>query len=158
MTKHRIGDILEFSAWITGEETREQIEELADEVDRCMSQVMADDGVMLKKIGVTTLDVGDPRLPDPPDHIQGVNVQCMIVEARVLLDLPTPSQSRFADELEKDDFNRLAKITRDDYARQFPGSPPLTHDQCKTVINDIGPDAAYDVLRGFVHDTTRYIQ
>ncbi len=156
--KHRIGDILEFAFWVTGEETEEEIHAMAEQADKRMSDVMRDDNIMLAKCGVVELKMGDERLPELPNHIHGPDVRCLIFEARVLLDLPAPSKSRFADELEKDDFRRLSVINQTAYSRLFPNAPPLTHGQQKTIINGIGEEAVLDVLRGYVTDTTEYIQ
>lgn len=151
-----IGDVLEFAYWMTGEETEGELTDFSHAAEMAMTSYMEEENCLLSKGVAHTKRPGDERCPEVPDHIHGTDVQLLVIEAQVLMDLP--KESRFADELEKDDFNRLAKITRSHYARRFPKHPPLTDGQVRTVINDLGPDAALDALRGYVADTTEYIQ
>ncbi len=155
---HKIGDIIEWAYWMTGEETQGDLQDFTEATRMAFKSHEIEEHVMLSMPEAHVVRPGEERCPPVPDHIHGADVQLLVFESRILLDLPGEKESRFADELEKDDFNRLAKITREHYARRFPRFPPLTDGQVRTVINDLGPDAALDALRGYVEDTTEYIQ
>jgi hypothetical protein len=156
--QHHIGDIIEWTYWLTGEETQEEIADFTSCTQMAFYAFEQDENVMLSKPEASVLHPGDPRVPEVPEHIHGSNVQLLVFESRVILHLPGPKLSRFADELEKDDFNRLAKITREHYTRRFPRSPRLSDGQVRTVINDLGEEVALETLRGQVEDTTEFIQ
>jgi len=158
MNKHKIGDIIELAYWMTGEETVQELDEFGQAAQMALQSFVEEEHVMLSTAHATTLRPGDARCPVPPEHIHGADVQLLLVEAKVILELPGPKPSRFADELEKDDLRRLAVITRRQYNQVFPRHPQLTDGQVKTIINDMGPDVALATLQGRVHNTPDYIQ
>ena len=156
--KHKIGEIIEWAFWMTGEETQSELRDFTDATKMAHKSYEQEEHVMLSQPVARVVRPGEERCPPVPDHIHGADVQLLVFEARVLLDLPGEKPNRFADELEKDDFNRLAKITREQYARYFPRYPRLSDGQVRTIINDLGPDVALETLRGRVGNVVDYIQ
>jgi len=158
MNKHKIGDIIELAYWMTGEETVQELDEFGQAAQMALRSFVEEEHVMLSTAHATTLRPGDARCPVPPEHIHGADVQLLLVEAKVILELPGPKPSRFADELEKSDFDTLARINQKAYTERYPRHPLLTDAEHRTIINDLGEKAALAALRGEITDTTVYIQ
>jgi len=144
----KTGDIIEFAVWLTGQETMEDLVDFSTDTKSAMESFAKENNLILDSGTAITKYPGDDRVPEVPDHISGPDVRLLVLEARVLMLKIDVSVSRFVDDLEPDDLNRLRKISRDAYARLYPKCALLTDAQCNTVINDLGPEAASDALRG----------
>jgi hypothetical protein len=83
----RIGDVNVVSYWLTGTESEAEIAAIKNR----MMDYREDIGTLRR------LQFGEPRwserkpgsegypvLPDPPDHIQGPNVRCLIAESEII--------------------------------------------------------------------------
>lgn len=144
----KTGDIIEFAVWLTGQETMEDLISISEDMKQVRESWAKKHNLIFDSGTAVTRYPGDDRVPAVPSHISGPAVRLLIVEARILMFNPDRSVSRFVDDLEPDDLNRLRKISRDAYAKLYSKRPFLTDAQCNTVINDLGPDAAADALRG----------
>jgi hypothetical protein len=102
----------------------------------------------------TELAPGDARVPEPPAHMSR-GVRLLLGEANVLELLAFPVTPRaFVGDLEKHDLARLRVITRQAYAANNPGKPPLTNAQADEAIEAIGPDSAMKAVRAAVDGRT----
>lgn len=140
----RLGDTFEASIWIDGRETVAQRARFEDELTAYLAHVAEREHVIIGPLMMHEKKPGDDRVPTVPDHIQGPDVRLLVGEAKVTGIVPT---SYFTEDLEPDDLRRLRKITRRAYERHMPGQPRLSDRQCDTIINDLGPESAYDALR-----------
>ena len=142
-----IGDVKQFAWWLTGYESREDLEEFAAAVQAALDQCEEEEGIELGLPKTVTLYPGDPHAPEVPDHISGPDVRLLVTEATVIAERLQIPDSLFLDELEPKDLERLREITRVRYEQEYPGHPRLTDRQCDTLINDLGPEAALATLR-----------
>jgi hypothetical protein len=133
------GETVETAIWLNGTETPEQMTMFKTDVASAMLEAATSQNVALTPLRWAEKRLGDDRVPEPPDHIQGPDVRLLVAEADVL---EAETESKFLSELEPRDLARLRRVTRETYDRQFPGYKPLTDRQCDTLINDLGPDAA----------------
>lgn len=142
-----IGDTLDAALWIDGRETAEQRRRFEIDVSAALAEGQEEHGVIIGPVIWTEKKPGEERVPPVPDHIQGPDVRLLVGTAKVIAFMPVFGESRFYDDLEPDDQERLRRITRKAYKRDFPGYPRLTDRQCETLINDLGPEAGLDALR-----------
>ena len=135
------GETIETAIWLNGTETPELLARFQADAAEIMLEVAMSEGVALTPLRWATKQISDERVPEVPDHIQGPDVRLLVAEADVMENV-TKDISRFLSELEPRDLVRLRRVTRDAYARQWPGQTVLTNRQCDTLINDLGPEAA----------------
>ena len=85
------------------------------------------------------------RVPKVPDGIRGINVRLLVAESEIIGRRPETPKGSFIAYLDKLDLDRLRTITRN--ARLKIHRQSLTDTECDEIIEEIGPDAAVDVLR-----------
>lgn len=147
----RVGDTLESAIWLDGTEKPEQVAMHKLNVQQTLEQANEASGAVTGPIRWSEKKPGDERVPEVPDHIQGDDVRLLVAECDVLN--VRPSESKFLAELEPGDLRRLRKITRDAHKtwwrKTFPRHawPRPSDRQCDTLINDLGPDVAYEALQ-----------
>ncbi len=153
------GEVLETAMWADGTETVEQLAKFETDIREQLAWFAENEGVIIGPLVIAVKKPGDDRVPQVPDHIAGPDVRLLVGEAKVVCRAPhfDIGESRFVDELEPNDLNRLRAITRKGYARAFPRRVRLTDRQCDTIINDLGPDAALDALRAGEADVLRVL-
>ena len=139
----RIGDVIESAIWLTGEESPELKKYYETDVISAIDDVCA--GYIHGPVKFTEKKPGQDRVPEVPDHIQGINVRLLVAEAEVLAPAPETSVGSFVANLDKVDLDRLRDITRQIHKR-FNGTI-LANSQCDEVIEELGPEAALSTLR-----------
>ncbi len=141
-----IGDRLETSIWIDGTETPAQRKQFQNDVSDTIAANQDFHRVIVGPVMWEEKHPGDEQVPSVPAHISGPDVRLLIGRAYVLDHMPV--ESLFLSELEPSDLNRLRRLTRKAHARMYPHYGRLTDRQCDTLVNDLGPEAALDALRG----------
>ena len=146
----KTGDIVETAVWLTGTETPEMRRQYEAEVKNAIARAQSENGAILGPVVWTEKKPGEERVPTPPAHVNGPDVRLLVGEAKIVARAPVLSTtgSRFVADLDGADLAQLRAATRRAYANDFPGYPPLTDRQCDTLINDLGPEAALNTLRG----------
>ena len=140
------GETLERAMWMDGTETVRQIALHKTVMLESMLQQAQSEGLALTPLRWVTKPVGDGRVPEVPDHIQGPDVCMLVGEADLLMGTALVANN-FLAELDPSDLARIRVITRDAYATRYPRRQLLTNPQCDTLINDIGPVAALATLK-----------
>lgn len=147
----RVGDTLETAIWLTGMESEILKARFKADAKKAMENANKFNGVVTGPLRWTEKRPGEDRVPPVPDHIQGPDVRLLVAEADVLNVLGP--ESKFLAELEPADLTRLRKITREAHKlwwrRNMPGRryERITDRQADTLINDLGPEVAYEALR-----------
>lgn len=141
------GETVETAIWVNGTETPELLAQFKQDVLNAMLSSSLSQGMALTPLRWVEKRPGEERVPEVPNHIQGPSVRLLVAEADVMACLETYDPGKFLADLEPRDLMRLRRVTRKAYAKQFPGRRRLSDQQCHTLINDIGPDAAMDSLK-----------
>lgn len=142
------GDRLELAIWLTGQEPEHQIEHWKTIVCR----KFFDDAAQQYNLEAgppefTIKQVGDDRVPVPPDHVFGPDVRLLIAEAKLAPGRPVIlKETGFVADLAKDDLAKLRKLTRRAHAKRVPGDR-LSDRNCDQIIEALGPDVAVKTLR-----------
>lgn len=140
----RAGDTLESAMWLDGRESDEALEAFKSSALEAVAQQVGQAGFGMGPPRWTEKRPGQDRVPPLPGSVNGPNIRLLVLEVDVL---DPPSDSKFLADLDRIDLHRLRAVTRRVHAQHYPGQR-LTDRQCDTIINDLGPDAALDVLRG----------
>lgn len=143
-----IGETVDIACiWLDGRETPEQRRQYEQDVNTVLLDT-ARQKYVLGPLSWTEKRPGEPRVPPVPPHIDGPDVRLLLVEAVVLAErLSTRTPVGFVHDLEPGDLALLRRVTRRRYEAAYPGRT-VTDRQCDTLINDLGPAAATDTLRG----------
>lgn len=141
------GDTLATALWYNPEREHEYAR-AREGVEEGLRLTAESEGFLLGPVAYESVGPEDPRLPAPPKHMRH-SVKALIGEAEVLCRKPVfrLEERRFVGELERRDLERLRAITRRRHAERFPGADPLSDDACDDIIEEIGPEAAFDALR-----------
>jgi hypothetical protein len=142
----RIGDVVQSSVWITGEETPDIRKQYELDATQAISDLCYSQGYEHGPVTFVEKLPSDSEVPEVPDHISGPRVRLLIVEAEVVDKAVINSRGSFVANLEKVDLERLRKITRTQWAKMHP-LDALSDEQCDDYIEELGPEAALDVLR-----------
>lgn len=141
------GEVIETAIWLNGTETPELLSRYKQDCHECI-RVMADEHkVLFAPLQFIEKKPGEDRVPPVPDHIQGPNVRLLVAEAKVVCNAPQIAARSFLYDLDPKDLERLRQITRRVHAKDQPREAPLTDAQCDAIIEEIGPQAAYDAVR-----------
>lgn len=140
--KNKPGDVLEVAIWLDGTETQELKDRFANDIRNALATTDLITGPVI----MTELKPGDERVPPVPDNLQGPNVRLLVGEA-VVVDYAPVYESRFVDDLEPVDLERLRTILRRVHQSYNPGKPELSNEKCDEYINVNGPSAALEALR-----------
>ena len=144
----RVGDTVHNAIWLTGEEKPGMREAYEAQVKESIAALCDEKGFLHGPLRWAELKPGeDERVPEVPDHVQGVNVRLLVGEADVLCRKPQVNTRSFVGDLDQKDLLRLRQITRRAHARYNPGKPALTDAECDDWIERLGPDVALDGLR-----------
>lgn len=150
--KPRVGLPVEVSAWLTGRETADQIEQFRRDCVAELGKWALEIGVLMGPATFTEKLPGEGRVPPVPAHVHGPAVRLLVCEARVaeILKAQVIKASGFVHDLDRRDLDRLRKITRRAYQKHNPGQPSLNDAECDEIIERIGPESAIKTLRGGV--------
>ena len=140
------GDALETAIWLDGAETRRQVACFERDICAKLAEIAGREGVIIGPLLMTEKRPGEDRVPQVPDHVQGMNVRLLVGEAAVL-GPAFKSEGAFVADLEPKDLERLRTILRRVHQAYNPGKPELSQDKCDEYINQNGPDAALEALR-----------
>jgi hypothetical protein len=146
----KVGDVIESSIWITGDENPEMRKQYEIDVRQAIADLCASEHVSHGPITFHELHPDNERTPQVPDHVQGSRVRLLVGEATVDHPVPVSSQGSFVANLDKKDLLRLRLITRKAWAKQNP-KDVLTDQQCDEYIEQFGPEAAVETLRSKYH-------
>jgi hypothetical protein len=140
-----IGDIIESAIWLTGEESLELRKRYKRDVIESIDYLCQEQRYLHGQIQFTEKKPGQDRVPEVPDHIQGINVRLLVAEAEVVGKAPETSIGSFTANLDRVDLDRLRAITRRIRLKLY--KQRLTDEECDEVIEELGPEAALDTLR-----------
>lgn len=141
------GDMLETGVWLAGTETKADVARFKREAEAVLRDSAAQERMALGVIVWATKRPGDNRVPKVPRHIHGPDVRLLVAEALVLERAQLIVEQSFLLDLDPVDLQRLREITRRQHRRANPGALSLTDTQCDAVIEEVGPEAAMDVVR-----------
>jgi len=144
------GDIVEIAIWMTGTETRQELDHWKKVVCRGVAdQAAMENYVEVGPFSFEEKQPGEDRVPVVPDEISGPNVRLMVANAPVTA-MPRPlitKETGFVLDLDKADLAKLRATTRRIHSLSHPGDR-LSNKQCDQVIEYLGPEAAVQNLRG----------
>lgn len=146
------GEVLETAIWLDGTETTELIARYKEDCHECIRLAADEHKVLFSPIEFTEKKPGEDRVPPVPGHIHGPDVRLLIAEAMVLCHAPQIITRSFLMDLDPKDLERLRQITRRVHAKDRPRGALLTDAQCDAIIEEIGPQAAYETVRKAVDD------
>lgn len=153
MSKHlNIGLPVETAVWLTGTETRHQLEQWRRDCEAELGRLALEQGITLTPVTWTEKHPGEDRVPPVPDNLSGPAVRLLVCEARVAGEAKATiiQAPGFVADLDKRDLARLRKVTREAHANIWPAAPILTDAECDDVIERMGPDSALKTLRSGV--------
>jgi len=148
--KVQIGETVHSAIWLDGCETDEMVSQYKADVEQAIADLCRDSGVIAGPVKFSYKYPHEDGVPEVPDHVQGLAVRMLVGEADVVGKAPELKMNSFLGDLEKKDLERLRVIVR----RQSPGL--ITDKECDAIIEEVGPDAAYDAVRravdgGYLH-------
>lgn len=137
----KIGDTMELGMWVTGEESESLYELHQKTIEEAFDRISK--GWKRSKTLWLLKHPMDDRVPEVPDHIQGIEVRLLVAESTLLgREVQSPKGSFIAN-LEKKDLDRLRRITRKNRT--------LSDEQCDEIIEILGPESALETLRHGLH-------
>ena len=137
-----IGETVENSWWLTGYETREQVEAIAIALKHSLTEETLKSGLYHGPVHGYNLEPGDPRTPDVPEHIMGPCVILLVAEAEVIGAIPPGMSS----DLDMPSLEAMRDVTRKAYAERNPGAL-LTDMECDDVIDRIGENTVAGMVK-----------
>lgn len=150
----RPGDTVHASIWLQGTEPPGMQVAYQAQVTEAIDELCADKGFARGPVRFEELAPhSDPRVPEVPDHVQGPDVRMLLAEADITGPVLIETNRNFVGDLDKVDLERLRNITRRAFAVSNAGQV-LTDMQCDDIIENLGPDSAYDAIRGAVDSNT----
>ncbi len=141
-----VGDIVNNSIWLSGEETPALRARYEKDVIESIDYLCHEEGFTYGPVTFTELHPFDERTPPVPDHIHGTRVRLLLAEAKITGKRVESPKGSFIANLDRKDLMRLRAITRQKWAQFNPGST-LTNLQCDQWIEELGPDTAIQTLR-----------
>jgi hypothetical protein len=143
------GAVIEVAIWLSGEETEDHLRRFReDDMPEQFRQIAEHWLLIIGPLMFSTKKPGADRVPPVPRHIHGTDVKLIVVEAEVLGWRDAPKRgSAFLADLTSDDLQKLRKATRAAHAKAHPGMPPLPDANCDAIINEFGPEAAYNLIK-----------
>lgn len=143
----KIGDLIESAIWLTGEESPEDRQRYEADVIEAMDYFCSKHRFIHGPVVFIEKKPGQDRVPEVPLHIiqpQTGNIRLLVAEAEIVGKAPETSIGSFVANLDKTDLERLRTITRQTRMKLHKQS--LSDAECDEIIEEIGPDAALDVL------------
>lgn len=145
----RIGDIVENSIWITGDEAPGIRQQYEQDVREAITYLCDTNG--LEHGPVTFVErLPGSDTPPVPDHISGSRVRLLFAKAEVVGVRMLSSKGSFVANLGKKDLQHLRTITRRSWSKQYP-EDVLTDKQCDDYIEQLGPETAVEMIRAQFH-------
>jgi len=134
----KLGDVIESSVWLTGDEPEEMRKRYENDVSEAIDYFCFEKSFIA---GPVSFDEKHPMddVIEVPDHIKGSRVRLLVASATVVEKAVETSRGSFVANLEMKDLKKLRTIIR--------RHRDLTDIDCDRIIEEIGPDAALDTLR-----------
>lgn len=146
----RLGDVIEFAVWITGDEAPEIRQQYDQDIRQAISMVCSRNGFEHGPVTLIEKLPGAERVPEVPKHIQGSRVRLLVAEATVDGVAVRTSKGSFCANLDKKDLLRLRAITRRAWQQLHP-QDVLSDQQCDDYIEELGPETAIGIIRAQYH-------
>ncbi len=144
------GDLLEYSIWLTGTETPEQIANYKDEILEGVKRATEYQAeVEIGPWELTFKRPGEERVPQVPDGVSGPDVRLMLAVAKVgnrkprVVPVAAPG---FSQDLTPKDLKVMRQLTRAAYKRTHPFED-LSDRNCDQIIDSLGPKVVMKQLR-----------
>jgi len=134
----KVGEIIESSIWITGEEPPELRKKYEYDVRNAIAILCK--GFIHGPVSFVEKRPEEDRVPEVPDHISGQRVRLLVGECELKDKLIEKIEGSFAANLERKDLVKLRKLTRE------KSGVNLTNERCDEIINQIGPEAVLETL------------
>ena len=80
----RVGDVIELSVWITGDEPQELIDFYKKDVIEAVNENCNYHNVVHGEVTFHLKHPMDDRVPEVPDHIQGSEVRLLVAETKIM--------------------------------------------------------------------------
>ncbi len=141
----QLGDVIENSLWITGDEPEGMKERYKKEVLATIDDLCTSEGFIHGPISFYEKRPGEDLAPEVPDHIQGSRVRLLIIETTLVKKLKIEDDPSFVSNLDYDDLMKLREITRKAVLKNY--NRYILDDECDEIIEMLGPDAAVNALR-----------
>ncbi len=139
-----IGQVLELSVWLTGEESVAMIERYKTDLCDGFRETCETRNVRTSPIIFTEKKPGEDRVPPVPKHISGANVRLLLGEAMIVEIIEPLKVNSFLGDLDKVDLERLRRMTQAT-ARQYGAE--LSDMEADVIIEGLGPEAAYAAVK-----------
>ena len=140
----RIGQVVEASIWMTGDEAPELRTRYEQDVRAAISELCTTEGFAHGPVTFMEKRPEDDRVPEAPDHIQGSRVRLLVAEAELVGMAVQTSKGSFVANLDKKDLSRLRTITR---REALTVGKKLTDQELDEYLEQFGPEAAVEALR-----------
>ncbi len=134
----RIGDVIESSIWVNGEESPHQRALFEQDVIEALDYFCSENGFDHGLVTFTKKHPMDEDVPEVPDHIQGQKVMLLVAASTVTGKRIETSKGSFVAELEYKDLLTLRAIIRK--------KRNLSDADCDALIEEIGPQIVLDTL------------
>ena len=147
--KPKPGAVIDFWFWADGSETPEVLAQFKADMQTAITERAKAHGVLVTPARYIEKRPGDPHVPDVPKHISGPNVRLVGCEATVIGDAQQLKVTSFLADLDPVDLERLRIVTRRAHKHVNPDGSlaPISDEECDRVIEELGPQAAVDVIR-----------
>jgi len=136
LIRPRKGDWITSAIWYNADLPKDR-ETAEDAVTDVIFEMAWENKVRTKPIEWEHVDPMDPRVPTPPDHMQG-NIMCAIGAAEVVHDLRLGSD--FTSEIDLPDLIRLREATKKQF--HMSGGLEMTDEEADELINEFAPEVA----------------
>lgn len=146
------GDLIETAMWIDGTETKEQRALHEKTIIESIEEVCQYKGWMHGPVRFIEKHPMDDRVPEVPKHIKGPRVRLLVAECEVTAQTILTPKGSFIANLDKKDLERLRYITR--RTCKLNHGEELTDHECDQIIDQVGVEAALEVLRKSVDGDT----
>lgn len=144
MAQLKIGDILPAALWYNPWQPQDY-DRAKEGITETLGLVAENDGVTISPVTFEVLEWNDDRLPEPPKWAHN-GVKCLLGEAVITGYVSDIKVTSFLADLDKKDLERLRDIQRRVHRKYYPGEV-LTDAQCDSLIEQIGPEAAFDAVK-----------
>ena len=137
----RIGEIIQTSIWLDGNETKEMRKQFEEEAQWILEYQCNLEGLSAGPIRCYEKHPEDSDVPPVPKHINGERIRLLQIEADIIQMKPITSKGSFIADLDIKDLKLLRKITRRSVKVH------LSDEDCDSIIEELGPEAAMDAVR-----------
>ena len=144
-----LGDVVESAIWITGEESQEIRKRYEVDVTQAIDDLCKEMHYVRGPIVWFEKVPGTNRVPEVPDHIQGIRVRLLVAEAEIVGLAPVAGNDSFIANLDKKDLVRLRHLTRKGAVNGTKQN--ISDKECDEIIDKLGPEVIVGMLRNTLH-------